>query len=748
MPMLHPIHYNFVLGERTPKNNPVFIVPEELTNYFLFSLGLYPHTFEHLVKGSDYYQAVLNTGERSGYLVTFIYADSINLAKAFHVKQINDAVSVYFICTKNPRCLDEIADTLKKEHNERCLYLVDAFQKAWFTWDNVFSSSCEAIDYLKTLAPKYVDFSNVEKPYYVPGCVKDIDNGLTFNPTVINTLTSHSMLGDWNYKMTEYSDEDKARDSREACNNSDSFERQDKMIRQIVKMMAIEDQALYSIYKTLPTLDQLNSPLIITLPFTHKDMRDYLKGIHVPGQTDMEKALLYVLSQPTNKNYTTNFRIEKGDKDDSLKERIAVAYYYVYFHRGRFLDIVGQLHASYKFSPYLRLPFQGVEINRELSFVAPSISERLCNAKDKESLEKIMKHVGAKIVEGSLSQDAQKMLKECTKQIVAITDLPIEWLPLDGIPLGFTHDICRIAEFPLEGNLMHYVVNEVQKYRVPKDILKHTLVVYGARDEAFVYYQNKCDNLAKSHGFVTKYCSNKQQFFDVVDEMKPQLLVIDTHGNYDNVLHQSYLLMGDDKIYPQDIIDHHVAVPIVFLSACNTASTYNMSNTLANGFVQSGSLAVTSSYLPLDVSESSTVYLRLLKQLSFASQKCIHKNWLAFISHILRTSYIHQAFYDYYKKTKKSIGDVAINGLNTQYLTRSMIFDCRRKVYEELHAGLDVEGIHVETSHKIPHYLMYTTLGRADLIDFESYHEDLKERLETMMRNENADGGSTQNDEY
>lgn len=30
----------------------------------------------------------------------------------------------------------------------------------------------------------------------------------------------------------------------------------------------------------------------------------------------------------------------------------------------------------------------------------------------------------------------------------------------------------------------------------------------------------------------------------------------------------------------------------------------------------------------------------------------------------------------------------------------------------------------------------------------ESYHEDLKERLETMMQNENADGRSTQNDEY
>lgn len=256
-----------------------------------------------------------------------------------------------------------------------------------------------------------------------------------------------------------------------------------------------------------------------------------------------------------------------------------------------------------------------------------------------------------------------------------------------------------------------------------------------------------CEECFTDKFAVVKYRCMKQLFFDVLNEIKPQLLVIDTHGDYDSTSHQSYLFMGDDKIYPQEIIDHHVAVPMVFLSACNTAPTYNMSNTLANGFVQSGSLTVTSSYLPLDVSESSSVYLRLLKLLSVASQQCIHKNWLAFISHILRTSYIHQAFYDYYKKTKKSIGDVAINGY-TQYLTRSMIFDCRRKVYEELHAGLDVEGIHVETSQKIPLYLMYTTLGRADLIDFESYHEDLKERLETMMLNEKSDGGSTQNNEY
>ena len=96
---------------------------------------------------------------------------------------------------------------------------------------------------------------------------------------------------------------------------------------------------------------------------------------------------------------------------------------------------------------------------------------------------------------------------------------------------------------------------------------------------------------------------------------------------------------------------------------------------------------------------------------------------------------------NYYKNTKKSIEEVAVNGLNTKYLTRSMIFDCRRKVYQELQTGFDVEGIHVETSHKIPHYLMYTTLGRAGLIDFDSYHEDLDARLEKMGQNGNDDVG-------
>ena len=396
MSMLHPIQYNFVLGERTPKNNPAFIVPEELTHFFLYSFGLYPQNFEHLVMGSDYYQAVLNAGDRSGYVVAFIYTDTINSAGVLPFLEEKDSVCVYFICTKDVKCLDEIAVALKKRHNERCLYLVQDFQKAWFTWDNVFSTSYEAIDYLKTLAPQYVDFSKVEKPYYVPEIVKDIDNGLSINPSVVNTLTSHSMLGDWNYQMTDYSEEDRNRDATEACHHSGSFERQDKLVQQIAKMMAIENQALYSIHKNQPTLDQVNAPLIITLPFTHKDMRDWLKGHHVPGHDNIEKSLRYVLSQPTNKNYTINFRIEEKNAAVTYKN-LVVAYFYVYFHRGRFLDIVGQLHASYKFSPYLRLPFQGIEINRELSFVAPKISERLCNAKDKESLEKIIKQLGEKI---------------------------------------------------------------------------------------------------------------------------------------------------------------------------------------------------------------------------------------------------------------------------------------------------------------------------------------------------------------
>ena len=55
-------------------------------------------------------------------------------------------------------------------------------------------------------------------------------------------------------------------------------------------------------------------------------------------------------------------------------------------------------------------------------------------------------------------------------------------------------------------------------------------------------------------------------------------------------------------------------------------------------------------------------------------------------------------------------------------------------MYFEKRADEDVEGLKYDFSKAVPHYLMYTTIGRADLIMFESSMKKRKEEYEKMMQ--------------
>ena len=264
---------------------------------------------------------------------------------------------------------------------------------------------------------------------------------------------------------------------------------------------------------------------------------------------------------------------------------------------------------------------------------------------------------------------------------------------------------------------MHYVINEAVHYDVPRDIIKHTLVVFGTQEEGFKKYQDDAVELSKVLEFETRVCLTIDELEKAVKEISPQFLVIDSHGGVDMDLRQTYLMIGDEKLYPEEISKRQITAPLVFLSACNTAPTYHSFNTVANAMIQSGAISVTSSYMPLWVSEASELYLRILHQLAVAAVQPYHRNWSAFISHMLRTSYMHSAYKNYYRQSPKSIEEIAIE--TGKELTKSMFFSMRRKLFYQLKSGKVLD-----THNVVPHYLMYTTIGRADLVNFQCYKEE------------------------
>ncbi len=719
--MMHPITYIFLLGKRQEIWNPLLPM-EELVNPYLMTLGDFPQCMEHFALGVDYYYGLYGSGNHLSYMVLFVFEDTVDDIR-LEAFGIQDEAAVFFLCTKDSDCCKHIEIAVKKIQRDNYAFVCPEGTGFMEGCENVYHDKEGIFKFLYSLAPKYLDFSKLDSPFSVRCEVRDIDRGLFFLPTRPNTFTLQHIFGNWCFPHNSKSDAEEEALKDEAVRESGTFNRQQLILKQIQQLAAIELQAAENIKDRHSLWDQVNAPLVINLPFTNADIR---KQYELHNQLDAMKyknesrTVRTVLSQGSTKNYTFNINAENNPNGHPVAYKLVVDLFFQ--PRSYFLDILGSLHASYRFSPYLRLPFLGKDIDRQLSFVNPKINEKLMQGTKRNSIEKVMMTVGKDMVDRTLSKEMKKHLKEYPRQIVAITDLPIEWMDIDGVPLGFSHDVCRMPETPVVGNLMHYVINEAVHYDVPRDIIKHTLVVFGTREDGFKKYQNDAVELSKLLGFETRTCLTIDELEKAIREVSPQFLVIDSHGGVDMDLRQTYLMIGDEKLYPEEIAKRRITAPLVFLSACNTAPTYHSFNTVANAMIQSGAIAVTSSYMPLWVSEASELYLRILHQLSVAAEQPYHRNWSAFISHMLRTSYMHSAYKNYYRQSSKSIEDIAIE--TGKELTKSMFFSMRRKLFYQLKSGKVLDGIKVDTHNVIPHYLMYTTIGRADLVNFLCYKEE------------------------
>ncbi len=716
---MHKIRYIVILGKREMSPLPI-VPPDSLIHPFMMNIGRLPHSLEHYIYGVDYYQAALLSGTYSGYEVLYIYAEDLeSLNGNFIAPQI---VNVFFICTEDEESVIKANIELSRIHENNFVYFLSDQNKGKFLMPNLIFSENDFWHFLFNYVQQEISIDEERLPFCVPLFASSIDLGYTFFPTIVNTQTSHCIVGNWNYfkdKPSKYKFENASKDSAEAIKLTDSFSRQNLLIEQIKKLYTIEKESKANFDGDIPFKDQFFAPLILALPYTNSDVRKLYtqNAVKNGGDKSIAKDIEFVLSQEYTHNYCFSPQFDTTKLKDPLK--LGSILRFLFQPRSLFLDMVGQLHASFRFSPYLRLPFQGISINRELSFVGASLNEKLTFSKDRQSIMRVMTKIGTILAENTLSPNANEMIKKRPCQIVSFSDLPIEWINIEGIPLGFSHDVCRLPETPVTSLLTHYEINLFQKFVIHKNILEKTLVVYGCRDDAFKVWQDKVDELSKVLGFNTCICNSLDDFEQKMHEYKPDFLIIDSHGGTDLSNHQSYILMGEEKVFPSDIVRKKISAPLVFLSACNTAPVYNSINTIANALFEVGSLSVTSSYMPLDIKESSVLYIRILNQLSQASQKFYHKNWLAFISHILRTSFILSPLIelniegedDLWKNAEKK-GEI---------LAISMIFENRRTLYENLQQGNVPNGFKANYSTVTPHYLMYSTIGRADLIEFESF---------------------------
>jgi len=464
----------------------------------------------------------------------------------------------------------------------------------------------------------------------------------------------------------------------------------------------------------------------------------------LPSLTSVILVVPYQKDNKYEQDFSYNFKPEINEADIAKFKR---------YFRG--LDDIVFHQAAPTFSPVIRTPFVKFENLSTLHDIEDKYDKKKKN-QIKKITEKFEKDVGsnyyddnkvyiltAKFIEEK-NLILNKIHKECSKemaiaiknfgeiltkkvlnkdlkeyiehikvqggQLVTVSDLPIEYMQLDGLPISLTHDICRIYEDEMRKG---YDLSKYNDLVINETLIEKTLVIFlDIEDDIISGFYNKMaekkeriDQLYNC-SIDLRACNSIDEIKQAVSNCNPTLLIFYCHGSYEN--EESVLVVNENEnLCSNDIIKHEIKADLVILCACNTSPIISYKKNIANAFLQAGSLSVTATYNSINAGFAGLFISLLLVEI--ADYKNINlKNWLQFISSNLRSSII---FYmsDIPKNDKIEILELYDNRQYKEVIERYLNLMQKSNPKIKDFWDLDIEWMH------------YTILGRADLIYFESY---------------------------
>ena len=542
------------------------------------------------------------------------------------------------------------------------------------------------------------------------------EKSLPFGPVWVNRQQINQIFGNFSQRSQENSENVFARRAPELAT---SFSATEQALRYVTQADAGDAE-----YIILPP------PAILAFPSVHPYRRKTLantKGLSRAERNIVRDLIAADCAEQDSITYVNQLAM-RSDTDQEQIFRAGSGEITAYTH---FFDVVGSLHASFGHSPYVRAPLKGKSLAQEHSFFSPKTFRANGNPRS------ITRRVFAfgELLGAALHPDLQQVIQGYPGGIVAISDLPVEWLSIAGVPLCFSKSICRLPETVVTNLLAQFNFNRMFGFRVTSELPSRTLIVCGANVgdpifSGFESFQRKSAELGAPWKFA--HCLSLDSFFEALDTHKPELLVIDSHGHYVQDERGTEIQLGSEFLTGDILIERRRQVPLVILSACWGSPLYGCSNTIAHAFFQCGSFSVTSALLPVSVTKGGIFYQRILRNLTEACLKPIHDTWSSFIGYTTRTSYLA----DLHFRVIDQFGPKYFLG-STEFERQQMPWtkkcfyevDCVEAFKEAHDVVARCFAVEIRPQIKVllddrsylPEFMFYSTMGRADLVTFEAW---------------------------
>jgi hypothetical protein len=262
--------------------------------------------------------------------------------------------------------------------------------------------------------------------------------------------------------------------------------------------------------------------------------------------------------------------------------------------------VVG-LRAASSVASVLRLPN---DVNRTAGVMAQLADHQRRYADQAPPIRKTVKVF--KAVQNSLARsvgpEVLDQIRASETGIKIVSDAPLEWLPVDGLPLGIRYDVSRINATP--GNLAVGQLRLDDTMLLKPEAFSRVVVISTFKPDdplrTLLPHALKRKGSLGKHPFETelRVVRSADELAVAVSDYSSHIVIIDGHGVH-RPDEPGYLMVGDTPVDVWMLRGQMQTPPIVMVSACDTHPSDRNHATVASGFLSCGARAVIGAVLPV-----------------------------------------------------------------------------------------------------------------------------------------------------
>lgn len=309
-----------------------------------------------------------------------------------------------------------------------------------------------------------------------------------------------------------------------------------------------------------------------------------------------------------------------------------------------FTAVIG-LVATNQCIPAYRLPNAAMLHHSKLRAIGQLINSN--NRKRREKLNSQFREYGKAVKENIGELLLESALKDREK-ILAVCDLPIEWVALDQLPLMFSHEISRVPSTP--GNVAIDTLLSRTKSIYPYAALCNILIVRSFEDDDPIkdhlvgnVRQRVDSGRLRGIDITIVDISDREGLVSALNSFNGLMVVFDCHGNHGGEEDSAWLSVGGERLNIWHIYQEARVPPIVVLAACSTHPVEGSHASVANGLLESGVQSVIGTFAPVDSAHAATFVTRLLERIAVYLPIVLKKRpytWREIVTGLLRMSYV------------------------------------------------------------------------------------------------------------